>query len=49
VVYKFGSYDKQYGIKISTNEYVSVLDAQGAMLNAPTTPSNVGAILASKE
>jgi hypothetical protein len=26
-----------------------VLDAQGAMPNAPTTPSNVGAILLSKE
>jgi hypothetical protein len=49
VFYKLGSYDKQYGIKINTNEYVSVLDAQGAMPNAPTTPSNLGAILPFKE
>jgi hypothetical protein len=34
-----------YGEYISTNEYGSVLDAQRAMPNAPTTPSNVGAIL----
>jgi hypothetical protein len=33
-----------YGEYISTNENGSVLDAQGAMPNAPTTPSNVGAI-----
>ncbi len=38
-----------YGEYINTNEYGSVLDARGAMLNAPTTPSNVGAILLSKE
>jgi hypothetical protein len=38
-----------YGEYISTNEYGSVLDAQGAMPNAPTTPSNVGAILLSRE
>jgi hypothetical protein len=34
-----------YGEYISTNEYGSVLDARGAMLNAPTIPSNVGALL----
>ncbi len=34
---------------INTNEYGSVLNAQGAMPNAPTTPSNVGAILHSRE
>jgi hypothetical protein len=33
-----------YGEYINTNEYGSVLDARGAMSNAPTTPSNVGAI-----
>jgi hypothetical protein len=38
-----------YGEYINTNEYGSVLDAQGAMPNAPTTPSNVDAILLSKE
>jgi hypothetical protein len=38
-----------YGKCIYTNEYGSVLDAQGAMPNAPTTPSNVDAILLSKE
>jgi hypothetical protein len=38
-----------YGEYINTNEYGSVLDARGAMLNAPTIPSNVGAILLSKE
>jgi hypothetical protein len=38
-----------YGECISTNEYGSVLDAQGAMPNAPTTPNNVGAILLSRE
>ncbi len=38
-----------YGEYISTNEYGSVLDAWGAMPNAPTIPSNVGAILLSKE
>ncbi len=31
------------------NEYGHVLDAQEAMQNAPTAPSNVGAILLSKE
>jgi hypothetical protein len=31
------------------NEHGSVLDAQGAMPNALTTSSNVGAILLSKE
>jgi len=30
---------------ITTNEYGNVLDARGAMPNAPTTPSNVGAML----
>jgi hypothetical protein len=34
---------------ISTNECGSVLDAQGAMPNAPTILSNVGAILIFKE
>jgi hypothetical protein len=34
-----------YGEYININEYGSVLDAQGAMLNASTTPSNVDAIL----
>jgi len=34
---------------ISTNKYGSVLDAQGAMPNALTTPSNVGAIFLSRE
>jgi hypothetical protein len=34
-----------YGEYISTNEYGSVLDARRAMPNAPTTLSNVGAIL----
>ncbi len=38
-----------YGEYISTNRCGSVLDAQGAMPSAPTTPSNVGAILLSKE
>ncbi len=38
-----------YGGYISTNEYGRVLDAWGAMPNAPTTPNNVGAILLSKE
>ncbi len=38
-----------YGEYISTNEYGNVLDAQGAMPNAPTILSNVGAILLSKE
>jgi hypothetical protein len=33
----------------STNEYGSVLDAQGAMPNAPTTLSNVGAIFLSRK
>jgi hypothetical protein len=37
------------GEYINTNEYGSVLDARGAMPNAPTIPSNVGAILFSKE
>jgi hypothetical protein len=34
-----------YGEYISTKKYGSVLDAWGAMPNAPTIPSNVGAIL----
>ncbi len=34
---------------INTNKYGSVLDAQGAMPSALTTPSNVGAIFLSKE
>jgi hypothetical protein len=34
---------------ISTNENRSVLDAQGAMRNAPTTPSNVGVIFFFRE
>jgi hypothetical protein len=38
-----------YGECISTNECGSVLDARRAMPNAPTTPSNVGAILLSRE
>jgi hypothetical protein len=38
-----------YGEYINTNRCGSVLDAQGAMPNAPTIPSNVGAILLSKE
>ncbi len=38
-----------YGEYISTNEYGSVLDAWGAMPNAPTILSNVGAIFLSKE
>jgi hypothetical protein len=38
-----------YGEYISTNGYGNVLNAQGAMANAPTTLSNVGAILLSKE
>jgi hypothetical protein len=33
------------GEYISTNRCGNVLDAQGAMPNAPMTPSNVGAIL----
>jgi hypothetical protein len=37
------------GEYISRNEYGSVLDAQGAMPNAPTTPSNVDVILFSRE
>ncbi len=38
-----------YGEYINTNEYGSVLDARGAMPNAPTTLSNVGAIFLFKE
>jgi len=38
-----------YGEYISINENGSVLDAQGAMPNAPTTLSNVGAIFFFKE
>ncbi len=38
-----------YGEYISTNEHGSVLDAQGAMPNAPTTPSNGGVIFLSRE
>ncbi len=38
-----------YGEYIDTNEYGNVLDARGAMPNAPTIPSNVGAILLFKE
>ncbi len=38
-----------YGEYISKNEYGSVLDAWRAMSNAPTSPSNVGAIFFSKE
>ncbi len=38
-----------YGEYISTNEYGSVLDARRVMPNAPTTPSNVGAILFFRE
>jgi len=38
-----------YGEYINTNEYGSVLDACRAMPNAPTIPSNVGAIFLSRE
>jgi len=38
-----------YGEYINTNEYGHVLDAQGDMPNAPTNPSNVGAIFLSRE
>jgi hypothetical protein len=38
-----------YGEYISTKKYGSVLDAQGPMSNAPTIPSNVGAIFLSWE
>jgi hypothetical protein len=38
-----------YGEYIRTNEYGSVLDARRAMPNKPTIPSNVGAILLSRE
>jgi len=38
-----------YGKYINTNEYGNVLDAWRAMLNAPITPSNVGAIFLSRE
>jgi hypothetical protein len=38
-----------YGEYINTNENGSVLDARGAMPNAPTTPSNVGAIFLFRE
>jgi hypothetical protein len=37
------------GEYIRTNEYGSVLYARKAMPNTPTTPSNVGAILLSRE
>jgi hypothetical protein len=37
------------GEYINTNEYGSVLDAQGVMRNALTTPNNVGGILFSRE
>jgi hypothetical protein len=40
---------KHYGEYISRNEYGNVLDARGAMPNAPTTLSNVGAILFFRE
>jgi hypothetical protein len=38
-----------YGEYISTNEYGNVLDAQGAMPNAPIIPNDVGAIFLSTE
>jgi hypothetical protein len=38
-----------YGKYINTNENGSVLDAQKAMPNAPTNPSNVGAIFLCKQ
>jgi hypothetical protein len=38
-----------YGECTNTNEYASVLNARVAMLNAPTIPSNVGAILLFRE
>jgi len=38
-----------YGEYINTNEYGSMLDAQKAMPNAPTTSSNVGVIFLSRE
>jgi hypothetical protein len=38
-----------YGEYIKTNEYGNVLDARRAMPNAPSTPSNVGVILLSRE
>jgi hypothetical protein len=38
-----------YGEYTSTNEYGSVLDAQRAMPNTPTTPNNVGGIVFSRE
>ncbi len=38
-----------YGKYINTNEYGSVLDAQGAMPNATPTPDNIGVILLFKE
>jgi hypothetical protein len=38
-----------YGKYINTNEYGRVLDAQGAMPNAPPTPKNIGVILFSRE
>jgi len=38
-----------YGEYINTNEYGNVLDARRAMPNAPTTPSNVGAIFLFRE
>jgi hypothetical protein len=38
-----------YGKYISTNENGSVLDARGAMPNAPTIPSNVDVILFFRE
>ncbi len=38
-----------YGEYINTNEYGSMLDARGAMPNAPTISSNVNAIFLSSE
>ncbi len=40
---------KTYGEYINTNENGNVLDARGGMPNAPTTPSNVGAIFLFRE
>jgi hypothetical protein len=37
------------GNTLAQKRYESVLDARGAMLNTPTIPSNVGAILLSWE
>jgi hypothetical protein len=38
-----------YGEYINTNEHGSVLDARGAMPNAPTNPCNVDVIILSSE